>query len=336
MVLASAAMRVLVTGATGFIGGRLTQALIAAGHTVRVLVRDPSRAAGLAGAETVTGDIRDRASVRAAMVGAEQVYHVAAWYKIGADDAGQAYDINVVGTRNVLELMREHGVAKGVYTSTIAIYSDTRGHTVDETSPSSGPYNSVYERTKAIAHNEVALPMMAEGLPLVVVQPGVVYGPGDRSAIRDTFVMYLQRKLPVVPKDTTYCWAHVDDTVHAHMQAMERGRAGESYIVAGQVCELSRVFEIAATFTGVAAPKLKVGSDALRFAAKVAGFAERVIPHMPSSYREEALRSVAGTTSIASSSKAARELGWNPRPLEAGLRETMQFEMRELGMAPPA
>lgn len=329
-------MRVLVTGATGFIGGRLTRQLIDAGHTVRVLVRDPARAAGLAGAEAVAGDIRDRASVRAAMKDAEQVYHIAAWYKIGSDDAGQAYDINVRGTRNVLELMREHGVKKGVYTSTIAIYSDTHGHTADETSPSAGPYNSVYERTKAIAHNEVALPMMAEGLPLVVVQPGVVYGPGDRSPMRDTFVMYLQRKLPMVPKDTTYCWAHVDDTARVHVQAMEKGRVGESYIVAGQICELSRVFEIAAKFTGIAAPKIKVGGDTLRFAAKMAGLAERVIPRMPSSYREEALRSVAGTTSIASSAKAERELGWNPRPLEEGLRETMLFEMHELGMTPPA
>jgi nucleoside-diphosphate-sugar epimerase len=329
-------MRVLVTGATGFIGGRLTRQLIDAGHTVRALVRDPARAAGLGTAELVAGDIRDRASVRAAMKDAEQVYHVAAWYKIGADDAGQAYDINVVGTRNVLELMREHGVKKGVYTSTIAIYSDTHGHTVDETSPSSGPYNSVYERTKAIAHNEVALPMMAEGLPLVVVQPGVVYGPGDRSAIRDTFVMYLQRRLPVVPKGTTYCWAHVDDTARAHVLAMDKGRTGEAYIVAGQVCELARVLEIAAKFTGIAAPKLRLGPDALRFAAKMAGLAERVIPRLPATYREEALRSVAGTTSIASSTKAERELGWDPRPLEAGLRETMLFEMHELGMSPPS
>jgi nucleoside-diphosphate-sugar epimerase len=330
-VLASAAMRVFVTGATGFIGGRLTQRLLEAGHTVRALVRDPARASGLGAAELHVGDIRDRASVRAAMAGAEQVYHVAAWYKIGAADAGQAYDINVVGTRNVLELMREHRVAKGVYTSTIAIYSDTHGHTVDEGSPCAGPYNSVYERTKAIAHSEIALPMMAEGLPLVVVQPGVVYGPGDRGPIRDVFVQYLQGKLPMVPKGTAYCWSHVDDIVGAHLLAMDRGRIGEAYIVAGQVCELSRAFEIAATITGIPAPKIRVGPEALRFAAKLSAFAERVLPRMPASYTEEALRSVAGTTSLASSAKAERELGWQPRPLEAGLRETMLAELAELG-----
>ncbi|MBC8070011.1 MAG: NAD-dependent epimerase/dehydratase family protein [Deltaproteobacteria bacterium] len=329
-------MRVFVTGATGFIGGRLTRRLLEAGHTVRALVRDPSRARALTGAELHTGDIRDRGSVRAAMAGAEQVYHVAAWYKIGADDAGQAYDINVVGTRNVLELMREHGVGKGVYTSTIAIYSDTRGHTTDETSPAAGPYNSVYERTKAIAHNEIALPMMAEGLPLVVVQPGVVYGPGDRSPIRDTFVQYLRGKLPAVPKHTTYCWSHVDDIVDAHLLAMDRGRIGEAYIVAGQICELSRAFEIAATITGVPAPKLRLGQDTLRFAAKLAALAGRVVPHLPATFTEEALRSVAGTTSIASSTKAERELGWHARAFEVGLRETMLAELAELGMRAPA
>lgn len=328
-------MNIFVTGATGFIGGRLARALVAGGHHVRALVRDPGKAGELAaaGVELCPGDVRDRPSVRQAMRGAAAVYHVAAWYKVGSGDAREAHEINVDGTRNVLETMRELEVPKGVYTSTIAIYSDTRGHTVDEDTVFDGPFNSVYEQTKAAAHHQVALPMMAEGLPLVVVMPGVVYGPGDHSPIRDSFVMFLQRKLPVLPRGTVYCWGHVDDTVAAHLLAMERGRPGQAYITAGPVCEFARVFEIASAKTSIPAPRMRLGGDTLRKLAKVTGAIERMVPWLPASYRAESLRSVAGTTSIASSAKAERELQWQARGLEVGLAETLEYEMRALGIS---
>lgn len=328
-------MKVFLTGATGFIGRHLARALVAGGHHVRALVRNPGAADDLRedGVEICPGDIRDKASVRAGMTGAEGVYHVAAWYKVGEGTLDVAREINVGGTRNVLECARDLAVHKIVYTSSIAIYSDTHGHTVDESSPCAGPYNSVYEQTKAEAHREVAVPMMAEGLPLVVVLPGVVYGPGDRSPIRDSFVMFLQRRLPVLPRGTVYCWAHVDDTVAGHIQAMARGRTGESYIIAGPVCEFARVFEIASGRLDIPAPRMRLGGDTLRRVAKVTGAIERLVPWLPAAYRAEALRSVAGTTSIASSAKAEAELGWAPRPLETGLIETLEDEMRTLGIA---
>jgi nucleoside-diphosphate-sugar epimerase len=329
-------MKIFVTGATGFIGGRLARELVGAGHQVRALVRDPAKARALeqAGVELCPGDIRDRESVRRAMHGSDALYHVAAWYRVGSPDVAEAREINVDGTRNVLETMRQLGIPKGVYTSSIAIFSDTHGHTVDEDTVFRGPYNSVYEQTKAAAHYDVALPMMAEGLPLVVVMPGVVYGPGDHSPIRDSFVMFLQRKLPVLPRGTVYCWGHVDDTVRAHLLAMERGRVGEAYITAGPICEFARVFEIAAAKTSIPAPRMRLGGDTLRRLAKVTGAIERMVPWLPASYRAESLRSVAGTTSIASSAKAERELQWQARGLEVGLVETLEYEMRALGLSP--
>ncbi|MBX7081077.1 MAG: NAD-dependent epimerase/dehydratase family protein [Nannocystaceae bacterium] len=322
-------MQVFVTGATGFIGGRLARALVAAGHRVRALVRDPVAAQGLAqaGIELHAGDIRDRGSVREAMRGADRVVHTAAWYRIGSDDAAQAHDINVVGTRNVLEMMREHAVPRGVYTSSIAVYGDTQGRTVDEATPITGPWNSTYERTKALAHTEVALPMMAEGLPLVTLLPGVVYGPGDHSPIRDSLVQLLQKRLPVAPRNTTYCWAHVDDTAAVHVHALEHGRTGECYIVAGAVCELLRVYELAAAQAGVPAPRLHPSGKTLRTLARASDALARFVPQLPAAYRGESLRSVAETTSIASSAKAGRELGWRPRGLELGLRETVEHEL---------
>ncbi len=122
-------MRYFLTGITGFIGGKVAQQLVAAGHEVTALVRAPEKAQGLSmpGIQLVKGDVTDKASMRAPMTGVDGVYHIAGWYKIGAKDKSQGQAINVDGTRNVLELMAELGIAKGVYTSTVAVNSDTRG-----------------------------------------------------------------------------------------------------------------------------------------------------------------------------------------------------------------
>jgi nucleoside-diphosphate-sugar epimerase len=178
-------MRYFLTGATGFIGSRLAGQLREASHQVAAVVRDQARASDLAqlGVELFRGDVTDKESMRTAMAGADGVFHLAGWYHIGAKDTRDAVRVNVDGTRNTLELMRELGIAKGVYTSTLAANSDTHGQLVDETYRYSGPHLSEYDRTKWVAHYEVAQPMIAAGLPLIIVMPGVTYGPGDTSPI---------------------------------------------------------------------------------------------------------------------------------------------------------
>jgi nucleoside-diphosphate-sugar epimerase len=331
-------VKCFVTGATGFIGGRLARRLRAEGHEVTALVRSPGQAGDLAGLGMAlrAGDITDAARVRAAMQGADRVFHLAAWYKVGARDRSMAWKINVDGTRNVLQAMRELGIPKGVYTSTLAVFSDTGGRVVDESyRPTLLHWLSEYDRTKAAAHFEVALPLMEAGLPLVIVQPGLNYGPGDTSATRDTFIQYLKGKLPLVPRGTAFCWAHVDDTVDAHLRAIERGRAGESYIVAGPPHTLAEAMDLAERITGVRAPRLRPGPAAMRALAAVVGALERVVP-IPETMASETLRVTAGATYLGTHAKARRELGFDPRPLEVGLRETLLHEMRLLGMRPPA
>ena len=331
-------MRYFVTGATGFIGGRVVQQLRAAGHDVAALVRAPSKAKHLSslGVSLHPGDITDRDSMRSAMDGVDGVFHLAAWYKIGAKRAERAAAerINVEGTRNVLELMRERQIEKGVYTSTVAVFSDTHGWVGDETFRADGPWLSEYDRTKWKAHYEVALPLIAEGLPLVIVQPGVVYGPDDPSAIGTLLRQYLQRTLPGVPKGTAYCWAHVDDIARGHILAMERGRVGESYVLAGPPHTLEEALEIAERITGVHPPRLRLSAGVLRAAAAAARVLERVIP-LPETYSAETLRVAAGATYLATSDKAVRELGFSARPLEEGLRTTLAHEMRMLGIQAP-
>ncbi len=332
-------MKLLVTGATGFIGGRVARLLLEAGHEVRALVRSRAKAESQAlekeGIALADGDITDRASLRKAMEGVDGVYHLAAWYKVGARDKEVARAINVDGTRNVLETMRDLGVPKGVYTSTLAVFGHTHGKVVDESYRPEEPYVSEYDRTKGAAHFDVALPLMRAGLPLVVVQPGLVYGPGDTSQVRDIWIQYLTRKLPAVPKGVAYCWGHVDDTARAHLLAMEKGRPGEAYITAGPVHTLDEAFAIAERITGVRPPRLHMGPTMLKAMAAVTSVVEKVVS-VPEQMASETLRVSAGVTYLGSAEKARRELGFTARPLEEGLRETLAHEMKLLGLPAPA
>ncbi|MGI0149613.1 MAG: NAD-dependent epimerase/dehydratase family protein [Thermoplasmata archaeon] len=316
--------RYFVTGATGFIGGRVVRQLVAAGHQVTAIVRDPSRAQDLRaiGVDIRPGDVTVEKSLWSPMNGADGVFHIAGWYKIGGKDRAEGERINVLGTRNVLNVMKGLRIPKGVYTSTLAVFSDTHGQLVNETYRHEGPWLTEYDRTKWVAHYEVAEPMIRDGLPLVIVQPGVTYGPGDTSEIRPTFVRYLQRRLRAIPKGTAYCWGHVDDTARAHLLAMEKGIPGQSYIIAGFPHTLAEAFQIAERITGIPAPRTQISPSVLRALAFVA--------------RSERLRDLAGVTYLGNNAKARRDLGYEPRPLEPGLRETLAYEMQLLGSTPPA
>ncbi len=308
-------MKYYVTGATGFIGGRVATQLIEAGHEVIAPVRTPAKAKDLAdlGVTVVQGDVTGKESMLESMTGVDGVFHLAGWYKLGVRDKSMGASINVDGTRNVLELMKELNIPKGVYTSTLAVNSNTRGHVVDESyrHEDDGHWVSEYDHTKWRAHYEVAEPMVRAGLPLVIVMPGLVFGPGDTSTIHETFVQYLQRKLPMVPEKTTYCWAYVDDIARGHILAMEKGKPGENYIIAGPE---ARVVEVLA----------------LRTMTAMMGVLEKIVP-VPATYSAEGLR-VLTATYLGSNEKARRELGYTLRPLEEGLRETLYYEMRQLGM----
>jgi nucleoside-diphosphate-sugar epimerase len=328
-------LRYFVTGATGFIGGQIARQLVAAGHEVVALARDPARAAGLrALGSPVTvhiGDITDRESMRRPMTGVDGLFHVAAWYKIGARDRDVALRINVQGTANVLTLMRELGVPKGVYTSTLAVFGDTGGRIVDESYRMDGPWLSEYARTKWMAHYQVALPLIREGLPLVIVQPGLVYGPGDEGVSHNFFVQYLRGQLPIAPQRTAFCWGHVEDTARGHLLAMAAGTPGEAYIIAGPVHTFAEGLEIAAEITGLPAPRLHPRPGLLRATAVAMDAIGQIVP-LPDTYTGESLRVIAGTTYTGSSAKAHRALGFTARPLAEGLRETLAWEMRQLGM----
>jgi nucleoside-diphosphate-sugar epimerase len=330
-------MHYFVTGATGFVGGRVASRLLADGHRVSALVRSPegtaARALASTGADLVAGDVTDAASVRAAMTDADEtqpldgVFHLAGRYVVGDPNPGLAERINVDGTRHVFEAMDALDVPKGVYTSTLAVNSDTNGVVVDESYSHHGPHLTEYDRTKWVAHHEVVAPMATAGVPIVTVMPGVVYGPGDTSQFGALWADYLEGAVPAIPTRTAYSWGHVDDIADAHLRAMERGVPGETYIIAGESATLVAAFDIAASATGVAAPRA-VPAGVFRVLAPVAGLLERVL-RLPEQYRAESLRVLGGVTYLGDNAKATRELGLTHRSLADGLSDwltTMQTQ----------
>ena len=322
-------VRYVVTGATGFIGGHVARLLLERGDEVVAIVRAPDRARDLeeAGAELVRGDVTDKESMRAAMDGADGVFHLAAWYEVGTDDSA-AEAVNVGGTRNVLELVDEEAVPRAVYTSTLAVNSDTDGRIVDESYRYDGPHLTTYDRTKWDAHYRVAEPMMADGLPLTIVMPGVTYGVGDTSPMRAIWDGYLTRSLPVVPRQTAYCFGHVEDTARAHIQAMARGEPAGTYIVAGHPATLTEVLDVAEDVIGIPAPR-SVSPRWFRLLSRVAGAVEGVVP-LPPDYRSESLRVLGGVTYLGDNSKAKREIGLEHRPLRDGLEAMLSAELARL------
>jgi nucleoside-diphosphate-sugar epimerase len=322
-------MRYFVTGATGFVGGVLARKLREQGHEVRASVRDPEKARNLkaVGVEIFRGDVTDKMSMREAMSGVDGVYHVAGWYKVGAHNKSDGEKVNVEGTRNVLELMQELRITKGVYTSTLAVNSDTSGKIVDENYRFTGKHISEYDRTKAAAH-DIANEFIANGLPLVIVQPGLIYGPGDTSSVRASLINFLNDRLPMLPLETAYCWAHVDETVDGHILAMEKGKVGESYMICGEPLKLYDAYVIASQVSGKRAP-MAVSPRLMKALSVLVTPFDAILPE---SYTSEGLRIIAGVTYLGDNSKARREFGYNPRPVSEGWAETIQHEMSLIGL----
>ncbi|WP_255198165.1 NAD-dependent epimerase/dehydratase family protein [Halorarius litoreus] len=323
-------MEYFITGATGFVGGHVAHQLLDDGHDVVVLARTPSKASDLeaAGATVVEGDITDPETLRGPMDGVDGVFHVAGWYDVGATDPTLGERINVEGTRNVLETMADLGIEKGVYTSTLAVNSDTGGEVVDESYRYAGPHLTAYDRTKWEAHYEVAEPMVDDGLPLVTVMPGLVYGPDDTSVFGDALRDFLRGDLPMLPREVAYSPGHVEDIARAHVLAMEHGTPGEDYIVGGEPATLVDIFDIVADAAGRDPPRA-VPPALFGGLATVAGLLERAVT-LPKDYRAESLRVLAGVTYLGDNRKAREELGIEHRPLAEGLAETVRYELAEL------
>ena len=314
-------MRYVLTGGTGFVGAALARLLRGDGHEVVAVVRDPARAGRLTalGATLAVGDVTDGASVAAALPGADGLFHVAGWFKVGSRNPAEGWRVNVDGTRAVLTAAHEAGVERVVYTSTLAVNGDTKGRTVDETYRFSGRHASVYDETKARAH-EIAEGFAANGLPVVIVMPGGIYGPGDTGQLGALMARVAAGRPVLIAEGPRMCHAHVEEVARGHLLAMERGRPGERYMLAGPQTSVGGLLDLVAEVAGTRRPA-RMPDPLITAAVPVAAALGRLLP-LPSTLTAEVLR-VTTATYLGSPAKAERELGWSARPLRDGVRQTV-------------
>jgi nucleoside-diphosphate-sugar epimerase len=306
-------VKVFITGATGFVTGTVARKLVGRGDAVRALVRDPGRAGRLGNAELIQGDLSNDDAIRMGVQGVDAVIHGAAMYEIGLTKRQRdaMFEANVRGTARVLSAAKSAHVPKVVYISTIAVFGNTHGHVVDETfRRTDKTYTSYYEETKLRAH-EVADGFILDGLPIVTVQPGQVYGPGDHSGFGGLLSSFARGRLPVLPfPDLGLNLTYVDDVADGILLALDRGQPGRSYVMGGEITRSAKAFETLGRVVGRSAPRWTLPYGVL----EVASF---VRPQL-----REVISSSKGVTFWATDARARAELGYAPRSLEDGLRTT--------------
>jgi dihydroflavonol-4-reductase len=312
----------LVTGGTGFVGGAIVRSLHARDEQVRVLARPTSKTEALAqlGVEIVQGDILDQNSVEAALKGCDTLYHAAAIYELWVPDKQLLLQTEIEGTRNVMTAARNCGVNKIVYTSTTFTIGESRGQMGDETTLHRGYFCTAYEEAKFKAEL-VVQEFAQQGLPVVIVNPGGVIGPGDLKATGQLFIDLLNRKQPMLlPGTATY--VYVDDAVNGHLLAAENGLVGQRYILCGLNIDFVELGQKVCALAGVKPPP--VGS--LTVAKPIAHIGEFVsrLTKRPPLLAKDAIAMLAHGVQ-ADGSKAEHDLGLRYTPLEDGLRAAITW-----------
>ena len=307
---------VLVTGASGFLGWHVARLLLERGYTVRALVRPGSQVRELA-VEPVTGDLRDAASLERAAAGCRLVFHVAADYRLWARDEKELYQSNVDGTRNLLRAAR--GAERIVYTSTVGCISPP-----DEDQPCTlEQMTGAYKRSKFMAE-QVALDAAKEGLPVVIVTPTAPIGDHDVKPTPTGKIVldFLKGDMPAFI-DTGLNLMDVRDTALGHLQAAERGRIGERYILGAENLTLAQILGILAKITGRKAPTIQLPYT-VAYAAGVIATAWARLTGTPPRVPLDAVR-MAKKKMWVSHQKAARELGFAPGPAEPALARAVAW-----------
>jgi dihydroflavonol-4-reductase len=325
-------VKVFLTGATGFIGGEVARQLRARGEDVVCLVRSPEKAGKLQelNCELVAGDLSDERSIRSGMEGCEAVIHAAAMYEVGipAKQRPAMWEANVAGTERVMRAALEEKVARIVYVSTVGIFGNTHQRLVDESyeNPETD-FTSYYEETKLEAHKLVRRMIDEEGMPAIIVQPGGVYGPGDTSQIADLLEQFFAGKLPLLPfPELGICLSHVSDIAGGILLALDKGKLGETYVISGPATTMREALETASRVSGRKAPKRALPTPLMKAMIPIGPLVGKVMGQPPN--LREIISSADGVTFWASYEKAERELGYSPRGLEEGMRQTLEADDR--------
>ncbi len=320
--------RVLITGASGFVGSAVLRALDGRGLTLRAMVRSSSPRDNLAGVdcEVVEGDIRHTADVCHALEGVRWLYHVAADYRLWARDPLDIVRANLEGTRTVMEAALSRGVERIVYTSSVAtLRAPDQPIPIDETAPlAEGEGIGAYKESKVAAERLVERLVAERNLPAVIVMPSTPIGPRDIKPT-PTGRIVVEAAMGRIPAfvDTGLNLVHVDDVAAGHILAMANGRIGERYILGGQDASLREMLAVIAELTGRKAPTVNLPRTPLYPLAWAAEAVAQITGKEPMLTRDSL--KMASHHMFFTSAKAERELGYTARPYRQALADALAW-----------
>jgi dihydroflavonol-4-reductase len=317
----------LVIGANGFLGSHVTRQLVAGGYEVRAMVRQNAMTIGIDDlpVKKFHGDIWDNDTLREAMAGVDDVYYCVVDARGWLSDPAPLFHTNVDGTRNVLEIAKDAGLHRFVYTSSYVTVGRRRGHVATEDDVINDRGLTPYVRSRVQAENLVLEYAKEHGLPAVAMCVSTTYGSADwgRTPHGAIIAGAAFGKLPFVMRGIELEAVGVDDAARAMILAAEHGRIGERYLISEKMISNAEVVRIAAEAAGVPAPTKSIPLP-VSYALAAAGSIKAKLRGTDEQMSMGSLRLMRAEAPV-DHSKAVRELGWQPRPVEESIREAAQF-----------
>jgi dihydroflavonol-4-reductase len=322
-------MTTLVTGANGFVGSAVLRRLLDEGVRVRVLVRPSSDRRNLEGldVEIAEGDLRDAASLEAALKGCFALYHVAADYRLWTPNPQELYQSNVEGTRNIMHAAGEAGVERIVYTSSVATLGLNKdGTPADEnTRVSINDMIGHYKRSKYLAEELVRKLVREQRLPVVIVNPSTPIGPRDiKPTPTGRLILDAARGRMPAYVDTGLNLVHVDDVAAGHLAAFHRGRIGERYILGGENLWLKEILERIARITGRKPPRIRLSQNVVMPIAYISQAFARLTGGGEPRATVDGVK-MSRKLMFFTSNKAEQELGYRARPVDEALKDAVDW-----------
>lgn len=323
-------MKVFLTGATGYIGNRLALQLAENNYEVHALVRN-LRSDNIPVHSNITlfeGNLNDTDSIENAIANCEYVFHTAAFTKLTCNDVEEFYKVNVQGTANVLNAAKRNGVKKVIFTSSVSVYGPSQPNSsIIEIHPRMSSFANDYELTKTMAENLV-LEYNKNGLPGIILNVSRVYGPGISgfsTGVNRFISMVLKKKIVFVPSklniETNY--VYIDDVTKAHMLALQKGNAGEKYIIGGENASYDKLFTTISECSRTKIPVFKINYILLKIGLFLKLMVDNLLFNEPSLTPK--LLDYLFTNRKVSSQKAVLQLGYEITTLKTGLEQTLKF-----------